>query len=100
MRVELHHSWRRLRVSKTSNGAKGMSTISLKHEHKTIVLCKSIFDRTSRAFGNMSQVRDTIACTLSFRQIDPNNIMYSVAPCLDLLCNACIKKSLWAASAA
>src|SRR5438270_45573 len=74
--IEPHHSWRPLRLSKTSNGANGMCTISLEHEHKTIVLRKSIFYHESGTFGNASQVGDTIARALRFRQLDPNNIAY------------------------
>ncbi len=37
---------------------------------------------------------------LLFRQLDPNNIAYGVSSCLDLFCNACIEKGLWAESAA
>src|SRR2546421_12754532 len=98
--IEPHHSWRPLRLSKTSNGANSMGTISLEHEHKTIFLRKSILYGESGALGNASQVRDTIARALRFRQLDPNNITYGVSSCLDLLCNACIEKGLWTASAA
>src|SRR2546421_5757991 len=100
MGIEPHHSWRPLRLSKTSTGADSMGTIALEHEHKTIFLHKSIFYRAGGTLGNASQVRDAIASALRFRQLDPNNIAYRMSSCLDLFCNACIEKGFWAESAA
>src|ERR1700692_2523678 len=100
MGIEPHHSWRPLRLSKTANGTARVGTISLEHEHKIILPGKSIPYLGSSAPSNVSQVGDAVASALGFRQLDTNNIVYGVSSFLDLFCNACIEKSLWASSAA